>query len=137
MKVVVGPCPEMHLETEREVQAVCREAIRAGLVKSAHDLSEGGLAVAVAEACIRSERLLGAVITMNAQPRLDIALFGEAQSRILLSCAPSSLDSLMQLAKVHNVTARKIGTVRGERLVINRSVDLSIASLQEAYHTAP
>ncbi len=137
MKVVVGPCPEMHLETEREVQAVCRKAIRAGWVKSAHDLSEGGLAVALAEACIRSERQLGAGITMNAQPRLDIALFGEAQSRILMSCAASVLDSLMQLAKAHNVTARKIGTVSGERLTINRTIVLPIARLQEAYHTVP
>jgi phosphoribosylformylglycinamidine synthase len=136
-KVIVGPCPELQLEMEREVQAVCREAIRAGLVKSAHDLSEGGLAVTLAESCIRSERQLGAVITMNAQPRLDVALFGEAQSRILMSCAASSLNALLQIAKAHNVTASKIGTVGGKRLTINRTVDLSIASLQEAYNTVP
>lgn len=137
MKKVVGPCPELQLETERGVQAICREAIHAGLVKSAHDLSEGGLAVALAEACLRSEGQLGATVTIDEKPRLDVALFGEAQSRILLSCAASALDSLLQLAGVHNVPARKIGTVGGERLIINGAIDLSISRLYEAYYTVP
>jgi phosphoribosylformylglycinamidine synthase II len=137
MKNIVGPCPELDLETERAVQSLCREAIRQGLLKSAHDLSEGGLAVALAEACLRSERQLGAAITMDEQPRPDAALFGEAQSRILTSCAPSSLDALLLLAKAHNVMARKIGTVGGERLTINHTVSLSIASINEAYYTMP
>src|SRR5262245_7011495 len=82
----IGPPPHVDLEYEINVQNAVRELIRGGLVKSAHDCSEGGLAVALAECCFNPERLFGAEIVLNAgdMPAATV-LFNESQSRIVIS----------------------------------------------------
>jgi phosphoribosylformylglycinamidine synthase len=83
-------------ELERRVQAVTREGIRRGWVRSAHDCAEGGIAIALAESCIASQ--LGAEITLgltaeSPERRWDEVLFGESASRILVSVAPEQQAS--------------------------------------------
>jgi phosphoribosylformylglycinamidine synthase subunit PurL len=86
---IAGMPPIVDFELERSVQVACREGIRQGWVKSAHDFAEGGLGVALAEACISGDR--GAAITVPTVDRFDHLLFAEGGARILVSVAPAQV----------------------------------------------
>jgi phosphoribosylformylglycinamidine synthase subunit PurL len=86
---IAGMPPIVDFELERSVQATCREGICQGWVKSAHDCAEGGLAVALAEACLSGDR--GATITVPTVDRFDHLLFAEGGGRILVSVAESQV----------------------------------------------
>jgi phosphoribosylformylglycinamidine synthase len=91
---VAGMPPIVDFERERQVQAACREGIRRGWVRSAHDCAEGGLAVALAEACIGSQRGVDVTLEMDSQStasRWDTVLFGEGGARILVSVSPDCI----------------------------------------------
>ena len=85
-----GLPPRMNLANAKRIHDACLNYIRQGLVKSAHDCSEGGLAIALAECCVANgAALVGARIDLERfNGRLDAVLFGETQSRIVLTCAP-------------------------------------------------
>ena len=109
---VAGKPPVVDFELERNVQAVCRHGIRQGWIQSAHDLAEGGLAVALAESCIGNK--LGAFISIpvsNSQ-RLDEVLFGEVTSQIIVSVSPDKIPAWEAYLQ-DNLTDRwtKIGRV--------------------------
>ena len=136
--------PGIDIEFEKKIQAACLEAIRAGLVRSAHDLSDGGLAVCAAESCISNKKgMRGAEIQVDAfsgKGRLDEILFGEAPSRILLSVDPKDLAGLEKIAAKHSVPCFRIGTVGGERLIIRNGesdvVDLPVRDLGHAWRNS-
>ena len=113
--VVAGEPPACDPARERRLVDALRHAIRMGLVASAHDCSDGGLAVAIAESCVMDrDRVLGADIDVsawNALPRRAL-LFGEAQARIVVSCVEA--DRVLEIAASHGVPARRIGTVGGD-----------------------
>ncbi|MGL4882073.1 MAG: phosphoribosylformylglycinamidine synthase subunit PurL, partial [Waterburya sp.] len=92
-KTVAGKPPVVDFELEKKVQAVCRHGIRQGWIQSAHDLAEGGLAVALAEACIGNN--LGATIKIPVSElqRLDEVLFGEVASQIIVSVSQKNIES--------------------------------------------
>ncbi len=115
-----GDAPDLHLQTEQAVQSTALEAIRKGLVNSAHDCSEGGLAVALAECCISDkENMMGAVIdNLNFTGRKDTILFGETQSRIILSCRKESVKKIRDIAKKFASPFQTIGKVGGNRFKI-------------------
>jgi phosphoribosylformylglycinamidine synthase len=123
-----GSPPRCDLEKERSLHNVLRGFIQCGLIKSAHDCSEGGLAVALAESCISQQiaretpRLIGANIDFSfaaTEPtRLDTFLFGETQSRIIVSVASSDVVKVVERAKILGVSAAKIGVVGGSELTI-------------------
>ncbi|HEY4391897.1 MAG TPA: phosphoribosylformylglycinamidine synthase subunit PurL [Paenibacillus sp.] len=115
-----GRPPQLDLNKEKSLLNAVLKAIQSGFVQSAHDLSEGGLAVALAESCISGG--LGAQIELPASElRADIALFSESQSRILLSSSPNQVDELVQLIGQHGVPVRVIGSVEGKDLVVHAS----------------
>jgi len=124
--------PSIDLEREARVQRACLEAIRRGLLRSAHDCSHGGLAVTLAESCIEGGIGLDAS-GAPVQGRLDAALFGEAQSRIVLSCPPEARPDLEALARQHDVPLTYLGTVGGDRLRLASLLDAPIADLSRAY----
>jgi phosphoribosylformylglycinamidine synthase len=130
--------PELDLDVELRVQKTCLEAIQAGLVKSAHDLSEGGLAVALAECSIQSGK--GAVVTLADKINKTALLFGEGQSRILLTIAPENIFSLSDFAMLHEVRCSIIGKVSGKSLVVMKDgkklVNTPVKRLQETYFSA-
>ncbi|MBI5855994.1 MAG: phosphoribosylformylglycinamidine synthase subunit PurL [Nitrospirae bacterium] len=115
-----GMPPRLSLEEEKTLQQTVLSLIRQGLVRSAHDCSDGGLAVALAECCLSAPgALLGAVLQLVADGlRRDALLFGESQSRVLLSVRPEQVDRVLQQAWDAGVPAAKIGTVGGDRLVM-------------------
>jgi phosphoribosylformylglycinamidine synthase II len=114
-----GLPPRLDIERELAVQNSVRELIRAGLVKSAHDCSEGGLAVALAESCFNPAGRLGAEIRLeNATARTDVLLFNESQSRIVISVEEGKDAAALDLLKEAGVPATHLGTVGGEFLSV-------------------
>jgi phosphoribosylformylglycinamidine synthase II len=133
-KKVTGEIPRIDLDFEVRVQEFCLAAIGEGLVVSAHDTSEGGLAVALAECCLTSPNgSLGAVITLRDKMRADFLLFGESPSRIILSAKPEVLPRLTALAREFQIPLRKIGTVGGGALKIGTLLSVELNSLKRAY----
>jgi phosphoribosylformylglycinamidine synthase subunit PurL len=124
-----GSPPRCDLDHARTLHSTLLGLIHTGLVCSAHDCSEGGMAVALAECCISQQvaretpRLIGAKIDLSAfkDVRLDALLFGETQNRIILSCRPNDAVKVIERAKLLGVPAERIGTVGGDQLVIKTS----------------
>jgi len=135
--LVRGTPPWIDLAVEMQVQQVCLQAIRDGLVRSAHDVSEGGLAVALAEACISGpNEMLGAEIEMEAAIRPDAWLFGESQSRVVLSVRRKHVSRVRDLARAADVPLTVLGEVRGRRLRIGSLIDVAVADLRRAWAEA-
>jgi len=107
--------PSIDLDLERRVQEVCRQAIADGLVRSAHDCSDGGLAVAVAESCILGGVGFRGVLDAA---RWDTTLFGEKQSRIVVSLDSADVPKLADLARSRGVPLLSLGRTGGDRLVL-------------------
>lgn len=113
-----GQPPALNFSLEKRVQECCRRAIQAGLVRTAHDLSEGGLAVALAECSFHSPKKIGFEIRLNDALRTDALLFGESQSRIILAARQKNVRKILALARKMKVKARVIGRTGGRRLII-------------------
>lgn len=115
--VTEGRPPALDLEIEKKLLGSVLSAIQSGLVQSAHDLSEGGLSVALAESCISGK--LGASVALSSDNlRHDLLLFSESQSRILLSATPAQADALESHIQSQGVPVRRIGQVQGTELQI-------------------
>ena len=115
----VGRPPSLDLDLEVRVQAAIRALIADGLARSAHDLSEGGLGVALAECCAGAERPLGALIELDARgARPDLYLLSESPSRVLFSAAPGDADRVRAVASLHGAPLERVGAVtKAARLV--------------------
>jgi phosphoribosylformylglycinamidine synthase len=133
--LVAGDAPPIHLEGELRLQQTLLKAIREGLVRSAHDCSDGGLAVALAECClgVRGRRIGARIAAPPDGARPDFFLFGEDQSRLVVSTSPGNANALVALFRSSDIPAERIGTVGGERLVIGELVDLSCEALARGY----
>ncbi|MED4571663.1 phosphoribosylformylglycinamidine synthase subunit PurL [Brevibacillus agri] len=135
---ISGRPPQIDLNKEAAVQKLVLTAIRKGLVNSAHDLSEGGLGVALAESCFGKG--IGAQVELSSELRNDVLLFSESQSRILLSASPGQAEAILALAGEHGVPAEKIGTIGGDRLVVNvngaEAINASIQEVKAAWKDA-
>ena len=127
----VAGMPSIDLDLEARVQGLCRLAIEEGLLKSAHDCSDGGLAVALAESCILGN--VGFKIGPLIPCRWDAALFGEEQSRIVVSLHPDNLLRLQALARQNGVPITHLGIVEGDRLSIGNLLDLPISHVSRAW----
>jgi phosphoribosylformylglycinamidine synthase len=154
-----GTPPRCDLETARTLHTTLLGLIQSGLVKSAHDCSEGGLAVCLAECCIsqlvarETPRLIGAQIDLSsvgrassradgqaddgssgASPhRLDALLFGETQSRIVVTCQPLDAVKVIERAKLMGVPAVQIGRVGGDQLAVKAAGEEFSAPLAELH----
>ena len=116
-----GPLPRFDLPSEIAVQESLLSLIQAGLVKSAHDCSEGGIAATLAECCITGTTPIGAAValgTRNRERRDDDLLFSESPSRIVLTVAAENAAAALLLLQRGGVEARKLGIVGGDELVI-------------------
>ncbi len=135
--LVKGKPPQIDLNFEKMLQATCLDAIQAGLINSAHDCSEGGLATALAECCITNpDRILGAKIELADNIRSDALLFGETQSRIVLSISADSLKKLEKIARKYKVPCEMMGEVTSDRLMINQWIDVSSEKLKDLYYNS-
>lgn len=134
-KEVAGDAPQLFLDFERNVQQLVIKLIQAGLVKSAHDCSDGGLAVAIAECCIANiGNVRGASITLpESDIRIDSQLFGEDQSRVILSLDPKSVHHALEMARDASIPASVIGRVGGESLRMEGVLDLAVEKIAEVH----
>ena len=133
---VAGRPPAVDLALERGVQRTCRAAVEAGLLSSAHDVSEGGLAAALAEACMGGPgRGMGAVVEAPGDSRPDVSLFGESHSRIVVSLKEEDYGRLRDLASREGVPAAVIGRVGGTHLVIGDLVRARVERLRDLWST--
>ncbi|MDP7578814.1 MAG: phosphoribosylformylglycinamidine synthase subunit PurL [SAR202 cluster bacterium] len=129
--LVVGR-PSIKLDLEVSVQQACRRAIKKSLLSSAHDCSDGGLVVAIAESCITGQ--FGFEASFEPPERWDAALFGEQQSRIIVSLDPQNLSGLEQICGEENVPWRQIGRVSGEGIVVPGVIDISLTQASHAWN---
>ena len=108
-----GDAPQVDLAFEGRLHDHLREEIRAGHVRAAHDLSEGGLLVALAEMLFSPRATFGASVSLSGAPgaRLDALLFGESQGRILVSVAPAHVPSVLESASRAGIPAEVIAEV--------------------------
>jgi phosphoribosylformylglycinamidine synthase len=136
---VFGPCPELRLDDELRLQACVREGIRMGLVRSAHDPSEGGLLVAVLESTFGAG--MGCALDLSGSGlRLDALLFGESAGRIVVTAEPDGAASLARLAQAHRVSLARLGITGGGRATVRvdgQSVlDADVTELREIHGSA-
>ena len=127
---VVGR-PTIDLDLEAAVQRVCRKAVTAGILHSAHDCSDGGLAVALAESCIAGN--IGFTGTFALSGRWDAALFGETESRIVVSLPEDRITEFERLCSDEGVPSVVLGSVGGNRLGLGGRVDLDLDDVEDAW----
>lgn len=131
---VEGDIPQIDLNFEKELIDTLLLLIKKGLIKSAHDLSDGGLAVALAECCVMNrKKKIGAVINLNFEFREDFYLFSETQSRIIVSIDKSKRNDFENILIESNIPFEKIGVVGGKHLKINDVIELSLDEIERAY----
>ena len=115
-----GKPPVLDRKQEKNVQTLCLELIKKGLIQSAHDCSEGGLLIAVAESCFSSpEENLGATLELKSTLRSDALMFSESQSRIVISFPEELKDKIEDLASSHSVDFSLIGSTGGSKFTVN------------------
>ena len=124
--------PKIDIDLEKQVQQVCRDAIEQGLITSAHDCSEGGLAVALAECSIQGG--MGFTGEFSVADRWDVTLFGERQSRIIVGLSEDRWDALVSLAAGFGVPAIKLGYTGGGRFRFNGQVDLFVSEISRVWN---
>ena len=137
--------PEIDLALERRVQEVCRRLIADGVILSAHDCSDGGFAVALAESCILGDTRVGGVgpigftatstFAKKVPARWDAALFGEAASRILVSAPPDAAPTVLDAAHRVAVPACVVGETGGSRLSVGQLIDRDLQELSDAWYS--
>lgn len=133
-KVKQSPAPYFNLEEEYHLQQVLQEVIQQQLVVSAHDVSDGGLFVSLAESAFPNN--LGFSIKTNKEIRKDAYLFGESQSRVIVSVSPSEQKAFEQFLQQNNLPFENIGTVTKENFVVDGEDFGNVAEYKNSYNTA-
>ncbi len=147
--LVAGHVPKLNLDAEFGIQAAVREAISQGLLSSAHDCSDGGLAVALVESCTapdgipaddasRNVSSIGVRVTLPDAWRAlrpDAALFGESQSRIVVSLPEAQWGALEDVAKRHGIPLSRLGITGGDRVAIEPYLDVPLSQARTRYET--
>ena len=133
--LTTGDAPVLDLDVELKVQQVVLQAITSGLVTAAHDVSDGGLAVCIAEMGIFS--LLGAQIDLSIfSGSVHEIWFSEAQSGIVLTCQPNQKETLIKHLVQGGVEVVQIGTVQGDALMFEGVASVSLDHLHSIYESA-
>lgn len=132
---VAGDSPRIDLNEEKKIQEVLLNLIKNGLIKSAHDISEGGIAAALAECCIiNQEKQIGCEVEIPIKSRKDFSLFSESQSRIIISVEDEKIPDLELELKTANVSYTRLGRVAGISLKIIDLFEVSSDYLADIYY---
>jgi phosphoribosylformylglycinamidine synthase II len=143
--ITAGEPPMLDLARERALQHLVVQAIRAGWIDSAHDCSEGGLAITLSEACFDTGGLgvsadVPSVSDVPDVIRIDATLFGESASRVVVSSDGDRVERLLAGARQAGVPARVIGQTGGDRIQIHvdgmEALDVPVADAEEGWATA-
>lgn len=129
-----GLPPRLDMSREIAVQAAIRTLVRQGLVASAHDCADGGIAVALAESCFMGEgRIIGARVNVPGAARADLRLFAEDPSRVIVSYDPANRAEIERIAKEAGAPFAVLGTVGGDTLEIEGALSMPVAKLNHAF----
>jgi phosphoribosylformylglycinamidine synthase len=137
--LVAGQAPTCDLSKQAALIQTLIELADKRLLNSAHDTSEGGLAVALAECCFAqgTERPMGAIVNnIGVNSRTDALLFGEQQGQVVLSVDSANVNAILGVCKAHGVITTFIGEVKGRRLIIGDLIDESVQELYSIYSSA-
>ena len=139
--VNAGPRPELDFDAERRAQGLIIDAAQRGLLRSAHDCAEGGLLVALSECCLAGE--IGARVGIDGieqrrlvRPRAAGILFGETQSRFLVSFAREALVQLHELSAQWGVPFHGLGAVGGRSIIVTGVLDMPLDEARTVYEGA-
>ncbi|MEX2583329.1 MAG: phosphoribosylformylglycinamidine synthase subunit PurL [Gemmatimonadota bacterium] len=140
--MVAGDAPAIDLQEERKLQGALLEAIRSGLIRSAHDTAEGGFAVALAECAIaRADSPVGVEVELEDDLPPAPLLYGEGQSRVIVSCSEADADRVLAHFAASGVEARRIGRVgevKGRFRIVTREavIDVPVEAIARTYYDA-
>ncbi|MBI3017557.1 MAG: phosphoribosylformylglycinamidine synthase subunit PurL [Deltaproteobacteria bacterium] len=130
-----GLLPKLDLELEKKVQETLLDVISQKLICSAHDCSEGGLAIALLESAFPKN--LGVKIQYSKNIRKDVLFFGESPSRVVVSCVPQKLSALKERIQKYHIPFEMIGEVSGDGFFMwGQDVHLKIESLKKNWENA-
>jgi phosphoribosylformylglycinamidine synthase len=130
-----GEAPPIDMLFERRLQHATLAGIRRGLIRSAHDVSDGGIAIALAECCVaNSEKPIGVRVRLEGTMRKDAQLFGEDQARIIVTVGEANLGALKALSTSHNIGCQVLGRVGGDRVEIGEEVSVDLGEVGSRYY---
>lgn len=129
--IVKGIPPEINFQLEKNIQNTCLSLIKKGVIKSAHDISDGGIAINIAESIISGN--IGAKIEVDISLNPISFLFSETQSRIVITISKNNLEKVEALLKTNNTPYSILGKVGGDKLIINNLVNLNIKKMEEIW----
>ena len=124
---VCGIPPSLDLDKELKLIRTLLQGSQEGIIKSAHDISEGGLALAISESCFTPSGLKGVEIKIPQSIRDDALLFSESQARAIISLDEQNIAKIKELTKRCGVPMKIIGSVNGTRLFIEDLIDIPIS----------
>jgi phosphoribosylformylglycinamidine (FGAM) synthase-like enzyme len=140
--IAQGRVPELNLETEKAVQTACLRAAEAGLLNSAHDCADGGIAIALAESCFTylNRPALGADIDLTGEYSIAARLFGESPSRIIISFDEAALGDIEETVARAGCAMTILGRVNSDRLRIQSDgadvIDLTVSEMETAWRSS-
>jgi phosphoribosylformylglycinamidine synthase subunit PurL len=129
---IKGDAPSINPKKEKQLQEITLKMINKGLINSAHDISDGGLAVALSESCVMNPpEKIGCTVNPAFKSRKDFALFSESQSRILISVPESNIEACRKI--IGDYDYEVIGKTGGSRLVIGDAINLGLDEIYDKY----
>ena len=135
---VAGLPPNLDLDIEKRTQNTVLNAIRSGLIRSAHDIADGGLVIALAECCVIGNEPVGLKVKITSELRPDFLLFSESQSRFIVSATPGNSIPLESLLNNNRIPFQFLGSTGGDVLRINNWLEVKVTELADIYyHTLP
>ncbi|HQF42623.1 MAG TPA: phosphoribosylformylglycinamidine synthase subunit PurL, partial [Ignavibacteriaceae bacterium] len=130
-----GDSPTINLDEEKKLQDALLNLIRKGFIKSAHDISEGGIISALAECCIiNQEKQLGCEVEIPIKSRKDFSLFSESQSRIIVSVSKDKVTEFENELQIAKLKFQKLGFVNGSLLKVKNIFDITIKEISDIYY---
>ena len=136
-ELVEGDAPEIDLNYEKNLQELVLGLINKKLINSAHDISDGGIAVALAECCIMNRNCgIGCDVNILIKGRKDFSLFSEVQSSIIISCDKSNIKTIEAEAKRSGIDIDNIGETKDHRFKINFDIDLSLREIENSFYNS-
>ena len=132
----ISGAPQIDFSLEKKVQRFIRDASNKDLINSAHDVSEGGLIVAIAESCLMGD--IGASVSapLSKVNSLDSCLFAETPGRIVVSVSQTLINEFKSLALKSQIPVSSLGVVSGDKLEWQGIIDVSLDRLRRAWEEA-
>ena len=133
-KKVAGESPKLDLQREKNLQDSVLSLIKKALIKSAHDVSEGGIVCALAECClINDEKQVGATVNIPVKTREDFSFFSESQSRIIVSISGENQTTFEKFLKDKKQPFYLLGKTGGDNFVVNNKIVINLVDLSDIY----